>query len=86
MPAQFRVTVMTCVVVLEPAMLVTVSSTVNCRETSLPPYWNLCVGFWALDVPPSPKSQLHAVTEQFGIVVDVFVNCTFVWRVGSGGL
>ena len=33
-----------------------------------------CVGFWAVDVPPSPKFQLHDVGEPVELSVKVTSN------------
>jgi hypothetical protein len=54
-------------VLVEPALLVTVNDTVLDPVVA-----NVWLGFWEVLVPPSPKFHCHDV----GLPVDVSVYCT----------
>ena len=64
-------------VLLEPVALVAVRVTVF--EPAVAKAW---LGFWAVDVDPSPKLHDHDV----GVPVDVSVNCTDWPAAGDVGL
>ena len=73
-PALATVTVF--VVVFEPPPFAAVRATGNAPAVA-----KACVGFWAVELKPSPKSHDHDV----GPPVEVSVNCT-VWPAeGDGG-
>jgi len=75
--ANAATTVTVRVVLFDPDPFVTVSVTVFA-----PAVVNVCVGFWAVDAPPSPKFHDHEV----GVPADVSVNCTDCPAAGDAGL